>query len=167
MMQIKEKGRRLYLIRTEYRPEKKRTYGKTIGKMDSEQEAIPNELISTLTNEECQQLKKYLVDNKNIKNVDRENITLTTIDISIQRAASALERGVPIHESQGQKIYKAVDRLKKAMRKAGHKKTRNEAPTVSQDLLGSVERPNISADDRQSKSTVPYPKIDYSNYIIE
>ena len=80
---------------------------------------------------------------------------------------NVLERGVPIHESQGQKIYKAVDRLKKALRKAGHKKTRNEAPTVSQDLLSSVDRPNISADDRQSKSTVPYPKIDYSNYIIE
>lgn len=120
-MQIREKGRKIQLIRTEYRPEKKRTFPITVGTYDKYRSAAPIEILDLLTDEEKEQVVKWHDDRK--KNDCRETSLLTAgqINLSIMSAAAGFigDDAQELTESKAKAIYEAMDELTKTMRKLG------------------------------------------------
>lgn len=122
-MQIREKGRKILCIRTEYRPEQKRTVGITVASMNSGLSTIPEDVCQQLTKEEVDQLEKWLSDRKQFKADDRLRMSLSTVKYAVGRTADALavdSIAMYLSNSEADEIWAGIDRLTKALKKAGH-----------------------------------------------
>lgn len=131
-MQIKEKGNRVQLIRTEYIPEKKRTVGRIIATFDRYETTFPVDIcrqveekgFQQISDEERQQVEQWIVDNKEKRSVDSLSLGLSLAASNINRATQALavdELADRVTPEQAQAIFSAVDALKKALRKRGYR----------------------------------------------
>lgn len=154
-MQIKEKGNRVQLIRTEYLPEKKRTVGRIVATFDRYTSTFPDEIcrqvkekgFQQITDEERQQINKWIVDNKEKRDVDSLKHSLSYVASSIGRAAEALavdDLADRVTTEQAQAIFSAIDTLKKGLRKRGHRPAPKQskpkpADCAQVDLLADAE----------------------------
>lgn len=122
-MQIREQGRQLQCIRTEYIPEKKRTVGRVVAKQERYLSTITDEVRQQLTSEEVDELESYLSKRQEKQSVDNLKSSLSHVEYSIRRATEALSVDVVaegLSDDGAAKIYAAVDGLVKALRKRGH-----------------------------------------------
>ena len=69
-MQIREKGKKILCIRTEYKPELKRTVGVTVASFDKWLSTAPESVCQQLTKEEVDQLSKWLSERTENQSVD-------------------------------------------------------------------------------------------------
>jgi uncharacterized protein YwgA len=90
-MQIREKGNKVLLIRTEYIPEKKRTVGKTIASQKRSLSTVSEEVASVLTAEEVEQLELWLSERTKSKSVESANNSLYCATYSIKRIGDAVK----------------------------------------------------------------------------
>lgn len=124
-MQIREQGRQLQCIRTEYVPEKKRTYGRVVAKQDRYLSTITDEVRQLLTKEEVDELETYLSKRKEKQSVDRMRSEMLTVEHSMRQAAMALsvdELKSELSSDEADEIYRGMEELTKALRKAGFKR---------------------------------------------
>lgn len=126
-MQIRESGKKVICIKTEYVPEKKRTYGRTVASQNRYLSTVTNEVRQQLSGEEVDELQKWLDDRAEKEKVDRLNLSLSTIGYNINKAAEALETEAgELDEKQAAYAWDAIARLQKALKKAGHPRPRKQ-----------------------------------------
>ena len=124
-MQFREKGKKILCIRTEYRPEAKRTVGVTIASFDKYESVAPDEVRQKLRDDEALQLNDWLNERAKNQSVDGLKSSLSTVAFSARRASKALtvegvKDGLSIEDAD--EIWGAISELSKALRKAGFKK---------------------------------------------
>lgn len=124
-MQFREKGKKILCIRTEYRPEAKRTVGVTIASFDKYASVAPEDVRQKLRDDEALQLNDWLNERAKNQSVDGLKISLSTVAFSARRASKALtvegvKDGLSIEDAD--EIWGAIGELSKALRKAGFKK---------------------------------------------
>lgn len=138
-MQIKERGKKVVCIKTEYVPEKKRTYGRQVASQDYRLTTVSEEVRRQLNKEDVDELQKWLDDRAKQDEVDTLKFKLSTIGYSMNKAAEALETEAgELDEKQAADAWEAISRLQKALKKAGHSRPRKQ-----------TKKP--TADNRQSK----------------
>lgn len=124
-MQIREQGRQLQCIRTEYVPEKKRTYGRVVAKQNRYLSTITDEVRQLLTEEEVDELETYLSKREERESVARMKGALSTVNYYMSQAAIALsvdELKDDLGSGEVEAIYRGMEELAKALRKAGFKR---------------------------------------------
>lgn len=124
-MQIREQGRQLQCIRTEYVPEKKRTYGRVVAKQDRSLSTITDEVRQLLTEEEVDELETYLSKREERISVAIMRNSLSTVWDCMRRASIALsvdELKDELSSEEADDIYRSMEELTKALRKAGFKR---------------------------------------------
>lgn len=129
-MQIREKGRKVLCIRTEYVPEKKRTFGRTVASQESFLSTISDEVRQQLTREEVDQLQEWLSERDKAREVDSLETRLSMVGRWMESAADALEvdsikKG--LSADQADAIWQSHERLSKALRRHGFKKPQKPA----------------------------------------
>lgn len=141
-MQIREKGKKILCIRTEYKPELKRTVGVTVASFDKWLSTAPESVCQQLTKEEVDQLSKWLSERTENQSVDSLKGSLSTVSFSAGRAAKALSveslvSGLSTEEAD--KIWLSLGELSKALRKAGFKKPKQtEKKSVGDSQTGQL-----------------------------
>lgn len=136
-MQIREKGKKVLLIKTEYDSSKKRTFGKTVASQNIGLSTVSKEIrqlsedesVDTITKKDVDQLRTWLAEREYNQEVNSLKLHLSTFDHSANKAAEALsvERLKDgLSKEKADEIWLALDRMSKAMRKAGFKKPKPE-----------------------------------------
>lgn len=139
-MQIRERGKKILCIRTEYRPEIKRTVGVTVASFDKYMSTVPESVCQQLTKEEVDELKEWLSERTEKQSVDSMKNCLSTSSYIVSRAAKALSvesiaSGLSTEEAD--KIWLSLGEMSKALRKAGFKKPQQtKKVTVHDDRTG-------------------------------
>ena len=129
-MQIREKGRKVLCIRTEYVPEKKRTFGRTVASQESFLSTVSEEVRQQLTKKEVEQLQEWLSEREKAREVDSLKTRLSMVDRWMESAADALEVDdlrEGLSADQADAIWQAHERLSKALRRHGFKKPQKPA----------------------------------------
>lgn len=129
-MQIREKGRKVLCIRTEYVPEKKRTYGRTVARQPAHLSTVTKEVRQQLTKEEVDELEEWLSKRAESRAVDSLDIRLSFVASYMTSAADALEVDSlreGLSTEQADAIWQAHERLSKALRRHGFRKPKTQA----------------------------------------
>lgn len=124
-MQIREHGQKVVIIKTEYDPAIKRTRGRTVASQDIYMSTVSDDVRRRLSEEEVDQLERWLSIRSKKMNVDMLASYLSTAAHSIGRVAEALyvdSLRDGLSPAAAAEIYDAIDGLTKAMRKAGHRR---------------------------------------------
>lgn len=134
-MQIRERGKKILCIRTEYRPEIKRTVGVTVASFDKYMSTVPESVCQQLTKEEVDELKEWLSERTEKQSVDSMKNCLSTSSYIVSRAAKALSvesiaSGLSTEEAD--KIWLSLGEMSKALRKAGFKKPQQTKKQTAQ-----------------------------------
>ena len=149
-MQIREQGKKIQLIRTHYVKEKKRTEGKVFDSFDKYLSAIPEDIRRQLNNEEVEQLESYLSKRAEKLSVESSKYYLSATSENIRRAVNALsvdEVAATLTLEKAAAIYAAMDELRKALKKAGYAKQKQENKQVPID----PRQTSIILDDQSTK----------------
>lgn len=125
-MQIKERGKKVVCIKTEYVPERKRTYGRQVASQDYRLKTVSEEVRRQLSKKDVDELQKWLDDRAKKEEVDTLQFKLSTIGYSVNKAAEALDAGLgeDLDEEEAARIWAGISRLQKALKKSGHPRPR-------------------------------------------
>lgn len=130
-MQIREKGKQILCIRTEYVSEKKRTIGRTVATQDKYLSTVCDEVRQRLTKCEVDQLEKWLSDRTEKQNVGSLKTGLSYVAYSICRATEALSvdgLAAELSTEKANNIWLAMEELQKALKKAGFRRPGKPLP---------------------------------------
>lgn len=151
-MQIKERGKKVVCIKTEYVPEKKRTYGRQVASQDSCLSTVSDKVRRQLNQSDVDELQKWLDDRAKRRDDDMHKMYLSTIRYTLKSAVESLEAGFGeiLDEKEAAAIWENIARLQKALKKAGHPRPRqpNRQPAKQAvdsdhaDLFQSGEQPD-------------------------
>jgi len=136
-MQIRTQGRKIQCIRSEYDPEIKRSRQKVVATLHSWADRMPSEGLEVLTDEERAQLTEYLAK-KAAERAERDTaFALLTLDRSVERLAGAVEKGGDgeLSAEVAARTWTAIQRLQKALKKAGHPKPAPQAKRPAKPTL--------------------------------
>ena len=132
-MQIREKGKKVICIKTEYSKEKKRTFGRVVASQPRGMSTVSEKVCQLLTKEDVDELQEWLSKREEKEKVDRMNTRLSIVGMIMTGAADALEAGEELSESDAEKLLDGLDRLKKSLRKRGIKIVRQTPKKVVED----------------------------------
>ena len=135
-MQIREKGKKLLFIRTEYKPELKRTVGITVASQEIGLSTVDEKVRQQLTKEEADQLEKWLSERTENQSVESLKSALSIVDFTVCRATKALsvESIVSgLSTEKADEIWSSLAGLQKALKKAGFPKPKPVPKEVAQD----------------------------------
>lgn len=147
-MQVREKGRKVLCIRTEYVPEKKRTYGRTVASQESYLSSVSEEVRQKLTADEVRELEEWLTRRSEKESADRMKIHLSSVARWMEQAAIALDDDSArsgLSSEQADAIWQAHEKLSKALRRHGYRKPKS-APKKPR---RREDQPGLPFDDRQ------------------
>jgi len=135
-MQIREKGKKILCIRTEYKPDLKRTIGVTVASQEIGLSTVSEEVRQQLTKEEVDQLEKWLSNRTENRSVDSLKSALSIVDYTVCRATKALSveslvSGLSTEDAD--KIWSSLADLQKALKKAGFPKPKPVPKEAAQD----------------------------------
>lgn len=122
-MQIREKGKKVLCIKTQYDPDKKRTYGRTVASQDKSLTSASEEVCRHLKKEEVDQLNSWLSEREKEKSAVSRRVGLLLCNDYMANAADALDDGSELSDEHAAEIIEAMNRLKKSLRKRGYKVT--------------------------------------------
>lgn len=125
-MQIREKGRQVICIKTEYVKEQKRTFGRVIAKQDKYLHSAGSDVREVLNDEEIDELNKWLSKRSDKKALESLENSLGHLSYTLNNAAQALDRGLELDQEEAEKVIEGLDRLKKSLRKKGYKLTKQK-----------------------------------------
>lgn len=125
-MQIKERGKKVVCIKTEYVPEKKRTYGRQVASQESWMSTVSDDVRRQLNKEDVDELQKWLDDRAKKEEVDSLRSCLSIAASVTAGAADALDAGLgdDLDDEKAEAIWENLARLQKALKKAGHPRPR-------------------------------------------
>ena len=123
----------IQLVRTEYYPEKKRTYNKVVATIPSSQSTLSDEVRQLLNEDEVYKVESELARRAHKKAVDSHKLDIACIATMIDNAVNAMtdEEAVDaLTEARALSIFEAVDRLNKELRRQGHKRPKKSQSTA-------------------------------------
>lgn len=135
-MQIREKGKKILCIRTEYRPLQRRTVGVTVASQDRYMSTVCDEVRQQLTEKEVDQLKNWLSERTDRQSVSSLKSSLSFVAYSICRATEALSvdgLADDLTTEKANSIWLAMDEFQKALKKAGFKRPGKALPAKAPD----------------------------------
>jgi hypothetical protein len=135
-MQIREKGKKLLFIRTEYKPELKRTIGVTVGSQDIGLSTVSDDARRLLTETEVDQLEKWLSERTEKRSVDNASTSLSIAHYSVRRIADSLTvdgAKDSLTTENADLLWVALADLQKALKKAGFPKPKPAQVEKAQD----------------------------------
>ena len=143
-MQIREKGKKVLCIRTEYKTELKRTIGVTVASQDKYLSTVSEEVCRLLTEQEVDQLKKWLSERTENQSVDSYKSSLSTIGYSVRSATKALtvdEAISGLSTEKANELWDSLAELQKALKKAGFKRPvrQTEKASAVDDKTGQLQ----------------------------
>jgi len=158
-MQIRQHGKQVLCIRTEYVAAKKRTVGVTVAKQESYLSTVSESVRRQLTELEVDQLTSWLSERETAKRLDRDNYYMSTVTDNVRRVTESLSvDGVADGLSQewSGALWDAIGALQKALRKAGHPKPAEPKVAPS----GPVEPPEsfTLTDPKETRPTITKTK---------
>lgn len=146
-MQIRDKGKSILLIRTEYSKEKKRTFGKTVASFPRFHNQIPAEVREKLTPEEIEELESWLKKRTEKQSVDSMRTSLYLAPHTLAAMVQALENEegrANLTPQDAVKIWGHIEALTKALTKAGFKRPKAApAPAKFKAKKGEPELPLV------------------------
>lgn len=127
-MQIRERGQKVICIKTEYVPEKKRTYGRQVASQDKYMSTVSEDVRQQLSKEEVDEFQNWLDDRQKKRSVDSHKFNLLMLSDRLGSAAEALERDLSeLSGDDAALVWAGIVRLQKALKKSGHPRPR-QAP---------------------------------------
>jgi len=123
-MQIREKGRKVICIKTEYVPEKKRTFGRVVASQEKGLSTASDEVCQVLNKEEVDELNLWLSKRSEKRSVEDLERSLSILSRVLNKSALALDDSAQLDDQEVSSIIDGLDRLKKSLRKRGIKLTR-------------------------------------------
>lgn len=124
-MQIREKGKKILCIKTEYKPELKRTVGVTVASQNIGLSTVSDEVRRLLDKEDVDQLEKWLSDRTKNKSVESAVNSLSVADYLVRRMAESLSvdnAKSSLTPEKADALWDALGDLQKALKKAGFPK---------------------------------------------
>ena len=136
-MQIRVQGRKIQCIRSEYDPEIKRSRQRVVATLDSWADKMPSAGLEALTDAERAQLADYLAPKAAEREEQTTRYTLETLDRGVTRLVEAVERGGEegLAPEVAARTWEAIQRLQKALKKAGHPKPAPQAKRPAKPVL--------------------------------
>lgn len=128
-MRIKEKGKRLQLLRTEYVPELKRGRDVMIGSLSKYDAHVPDDVKALLSEDELAKLETHLKERREASAAVMQGFALDTLPSKLREAMEALkspEHAASVTPEHAASIWSALDDMRAAMRKAGLARPRPE-----------------------------------------
>lgn len=135
-MQIREKGKKLLFIRTEYKPELKRTIGVTVGSQDIGLSTVSDDARRLLTDTEVDQLEKWLSERTEKRSVEGATSSLSIAHISVRRITDSFTvdgAKDSLTTEKADLLWAALGDLQKALKKAGFPKPKRAPVEKAQD----------------------------------
>ena len=124
-MQIREKGKKILCIKTEYKPELKRTVGVTVASQDIGLSTVSDEVRQKLDKEDVDQLEKWLSKRTENQSVESASVSLSVAHISVRRMVESLSvdnAKSSLTPEKADSLWDALGDLQKALKKAGFPK---------------------------------------------
>jgi len=135
-MQIKVRGSKVQLLRSEYVPAERdengnlvrgtgRSFQRLVGSFDRWTETIENvpvKVTAVLNEDELEELQEWLSGRREERVSGERARALETVARSLVLASEALGEGMGLADDGAQEIYASWGTLQKALRKAGHKR---------------------------------------------
>ena len=133
-MQIKERGKKVVCIKTEYVPEKKRTYGRQVASQAKHLSTVSDDARQQLTPEEVEEFQAWLDKREQERAESSLRVSLSFAVDYTGEAAEALEKGVAeLTEERANKLWEDMARLQKALKKAGHPRPKRQPKSKTVD----------------------------------
>lgn len=129
-MQIRERGKQILCIRTEYVADKKRTYGRTVARQDKGLSTVSEEVRAVLDAEEVEQLQAWLDERRQQRKRDYHHATFIMLPQALKDASAALDDDSVrdgLSTDQIDDLWRAHEQLSKALKKHGFKKPEKSA----------------------------------------
>lgn len=149
-MQVRARGNRYQLIRTEYIPEKKRTVGRVVDSLDGYMPTLTDKVREKLSAEELEQVEEKLVDIRHQQIEQEADQTLAKLDELVSLASLALSGNKTptcLSKDKARLVYESIDELERRLRKHGFKKrdlTRSELSADKKKPVSQEEKPSGS-----------------------
>lgn len=146
-MQIREAGRKVLLIKTEYSKDSKRTYGRTVASQDKYLSTVTDDVRQRLAPHEVDEFQNWLSKREENNNVGSAKSALSGAGWSIRRIANALSVDGAKEEMTTERaasVYAAMDELAKALKKAGFKKPLKPTKTAKSKSLDEADPRQVS-----------------------
>ncbi|THT98394.1 hypothetical protein E9531_14360 [Lampropedia puyangensis] len=121
-MQIREQGRKIQFIRSEYQPELKRSTSKVITSCAKYATALSEEELELLTPEERAQAKAYFEKRQQDNANWRRNYSVQSLHEALQQTIAHLKEGNQLDAAYADSLWQAMAVLQKGLKKAGHVK---------------------------------------------
>jgi len=142
-MQIREKGKKILCIKTEYKPDLKRTVGVTVASQEIGLSTVSDEVRQLLTKEDVDQLEKWLSERTKNRSVASASNSLSVAHYSVRRITESLSvesAKNSLSAENADSLWHAIADLQKALKKAGFSKPKAEAkPTAQDDKTGQLK----------------------------
>lgn len=134
-MQFKKVGNRIQVLAYRgYDNEKKRAIVKMLGSLDDSTLQLSEGLVDSMTEDEKSELQSYIEKERQDRKISIEKSAINICGSALERAADAIAKyNDAIDQNDAEQIYLAMDKMKKALRKAGFKRPEKPKKTVNQD----------------------------------
>jgi len=120
-MQIRRRTSKIEFLRSEYKPEKGRSYQTMIGSQDYYLDRLKPELQEKMTNAEIFEAKAFFEEKRSENNAVSNRVAVNSAASEIRKAAKALEDGQEVRNAeQAAEIYRAMADLAKQLKRSGN-----------------------------------------------
>lgn len=139
-MQFRVQGKKIQCIRAVYDPQAKRSRQTMIASFDRWSDRIPADGTAGLTDLERSELQAWLDARAEKSRAETAKIDAMYSADYINRVTRTVETSADILSAdQAERLWVSIDKLQKALKKAGHPKPRKPAKPVSKALPGQAD----------------------------
>lgn len=125
-MQIREQGRKIQFIRSEYQSDLKRSTSKVVASCSRYATSLMPEEAEHLTPAEQEQVAAYF-DKKRQDNADwRRNYSVQSLHEAMQQTIAHLQAGQPLEPAYANQLWQSMALLQKTLKKTGYAKPGKE-----------------------------------------
>lgn len=121
-MQIREQGRKIQFIRSEYQPELKRSSSKVVLTCSRYANALLAEEMQKLTVQEQEQVAAYFEKKRQDSANWRRNYSVQFLQEAIEQTVAHLQSGQSIEIAYADALWLSMATLEKALKKSGYAK---------------------------------------------
>ena len=144
-MQIREQGRQVQLIRSPYDSTKKRCVQKVVHTFKQQYSYLSDDItkylsaeqVADLSDDEKKTLSDWLKARADKTSADDRKYSISGADRQISKSADAISSD-GVSAEQAAKIWEAIEKLSKALRKSGHPRSATKAPAAPVVPAGQV-----------------------------
>lgn len=135
VMQIREQGRKIQFIRSEYQPELKRSSSKVVATCSRYASALLAEELHTLTAQEQAQVAAFFEKKRQDSADWRRSYSVQSLQEALEQTTAHLQAGQDLDTAYAASLWQAMAKLQKMLKKSGYAKpTSNTASKPIHDL---------------------------------